>query len=159
MPATPRDLGKPRAQRLAEVMSSIQLQAGQPNAQQIIFGLELEANAKAFNVSGGEFAPDGVSQPIAVVAKNAVAVTAGAATGVGQVCLVLVELDKTGAVFQTVSAIVGANPVLPPLTAARIAVGFIEIPASFTPGTTAVTAGMLKAIKYSAGNTSPTGGF
>jgi hypothetical protein len=159
MPATPRDLLKPRQQRLSEVMTSAQLQAGQANAQQIIFGLTLEANAKTFNILAGEYQPDGVSQPIAIAAKAAIAVAAGAKTAAEQKCIVLVEINAAGEVFQTVSGLTTGTPVLPALTANRIAIGFIEVPAEFVPGTTTVTAGMLKAVKYSAGNTSPVAGF
>lgn len=159
MPATPRDLGKPRAQRLSEVFTSEQLQAGQANAQQIIYGLELEAESKAFAISKGEYAPDGVSLPVALAAKTAQVVNVGATTTTGQKCFILVEVNAAGEVFQTVSAITTGTPVLPSLTAGRIAIGYLSIPASFTPGTTAVTGGMCIPIKYSAGNTSPVSGF
>lgn len=161
MPATPRDLLKPRAQRLAEVANSIQLQAGQANAQQIIFGLELTAETKKFGVTAGEYAPDGVSQPVSIAAAiTGVSIPAGATTGAGQKCFVLVEINAKSEAFTSVSALTTGTPVLPALTAGRIAVGFIEIPESFTAGTTNCPTGTaLKAIKYSAGNTSPTGGF
>lgn len=159
MPATPRDLLKPRAQRLAEVFQSEQLQAGQANAQQIIYGLELSAETKKFGITAGEYAPDGVSLPVTIKAITGQSVAAGAATSSGQKCIVLVEINAKEEVFQTVSALTGGTPVLPALTAGRIAIGFIEIPESFTVGTTEVKAAMLKAVKYSAGNVSPVSGF
>lgn len=159
MPATPRDLLKPRAQRLAEVFQSEQLQAGQANAQQIIWGLLLKAETKKFGIEAGEYAPDGVSLPVSIKAITGQVVASGAKTGAGQKCFILVEINSKEEVFQTVSALTTGTPVLPALTAARIAVGFIEVPEEFTPSTTEVTAGMLKAIKYSAGNVSPTSGF
>jgi hypothetical protein len=159
MPATPRDLLKPRAQRLAEVFQSEQLQAGQANAQQIIYGLELEAEAKKFKISAGEYAPDGVSLPVVIKAITGQSVAAGAETTASQKCYVLVEINAKEEVFQTVSALTSGTPVLPALTAGRIAIGYLSIPASFTVGTTEVKANMCVAIKYSAGNVSPTSGF
>lgn len=160
MPATPRDLLKPRAQRLAEVANSVQLQAGQANAQQIIFGLTLEAETKKFKVLEGEYFPDGVSQPVLIKTISGISIPAGATTGAGQKCFVLVEVNAKEEAFTSVSALTTGTPVLPALTAGRIAVGYIEIPESFTAGTTNCPTGTaLKAIKYSAGNTSPTGGF
>lgn len=167
MPATPRDLLKPRAQRLAEVAQSIQLQAGQANAQQIIYGLELVAETKKFGITAGEYAADGVNQPIVIAsAITGQSIPAGATTGAGQKCFVLVEINAKSEVFTTVSALTTGTPVLPALTASdtgkgtRIAIGYIEIPESFTAGTTNCPTGTaLKAIQYSAGNVSPVSGF
>ncbi len=159
MPATPRDLLKPRQERLAEVMYSNQLQAGQANAQQIVYGLELEAETKKFKVTAGEWAEGGASELLTMKAKTGLTVAVGSKTGAGQTCYILVEVNKKEEVFQTVSAITAGTPVLPALTAGRIAVGYLSIPAEFTPGTTEVTAGMCIAIKYSAGNASPVSGF
>lgn len=162
MPATPRDLLKPRQERLAEVAYSAQLQAGQANAQQIISGLELEAETKKFKISAGEYAKDGVSEFVITKAITGQSVPSGAKTGAGQKCYVLVEINEKEEVFTTVSALTTGTPVLPALTASaagRIAVGYIEVPEEFTPGTTEVKASMLKAVKYSAGNKKPYEGF
>lgn len=159
MPATPRDLLKPRQERLAEVMYSAQLQAGQANAQQIIFGLELEPNAtKKFSVTAGEWAEGGASELVTFKAKTAITLTVGT-TGAGQKCFVLIELNKKEEVFQTASALTTGTPVLPALTAGRIAIGYLSLPESFTAGTSTIEASYCIPIKYSAGNQSPVGGF
>jgi hypothetical protein len=159
MSATPRDLLKPRQERLAEVMHSNQLQAGQANAQQIIYGLELEPETKKFKVTAGEWAEGGASELLIMKAKIALSVAVGAKTGAAQACYILVEVNKKEEVFQTVSAVTAGTPVLPSLTAGRIAIGYLSIPEEFTPGTTEVKANMCIAVKYSAGNASPVSGF
>ena len=167
MPATPRDLLKPRAQRLAEVFQSEQLQAGQANAQQIIFGLEAKAEGTTvkYELTAGEYAPDGVSLPVSIKAQAALALPSGATTGAGQKCLVLVEVNAAEEVFATASALTSGTPVLPALTAGtaakpkRIAIAEILVPESFTVGTSKTSLCTFTAIKYSAGNESPVGGF
>lgn len=161
MSATPRDLLKPRMQRIREVAESVQQQAGQANSQQIIYGCGLVVGSTKtdFTIDAGEVTFDGVSQPVEVAQVANTAVAAGAALSAGQNCYVLVELDKEGKTHQTVSAITGGTPVLPALTAERIAVGYLTLKGAFTPGTTELTAEMLKPIAYSAGNEAPTAGF
>lgn len=163
MPATPRDLLKPRQERLAEVFQAIQLQSGQANGQQIISGLgiELPGEAKKFVVEAGEAAFDGVSLPQVVKKTAEQEVAAGATLTSGQNCFVLIEITKAEEpeVKQTVSAITGGTPIVPALTAGRLAVAVLSLKGAFTPGTTKLTAAMVIPVKYSAGNVSPTGGF
>ena len=165
MPATPRDREKPRAQRLAEVFQSEQLQAGQANAQQIIYGLACSAETKKFKIEAGEYAPDGVSLPVVIKAITGQNLPSGATTGAGPTCLVLVEINAAEEVFTTASALTTGTPVLPALTAGtaakpkRIAIAEILVPASFTVGTSEANLCTFTAIKYSAGNVSPVSGF
>jgi hypothetical protein len=167
MPATPRDREKPRAERLAEVFQAEQLQSGQANAQQIIFGLEAKAEGTTveFEITAGEYAPDGVSLPVAIKAIAKKKLPAGATTGAGQTCLVLVEINAAEEVFVTASALTTGTPVLPALTAGtaakpkRIAIAEILVPESFTVGTSKTSLCTFTAIVYSAGNKAPTGGF
>jgi hypothetical protein len=159
MPATPRDLLKPRQERLAEVMYSNQLQAGQANAQQVIWGLTVVPDGKKITVEEGEWAEGGASELLTMKQKVGVTIATGSKTAAGQFCYVLVEVNKKEEVFQTVSAITGATPVLPALTAGRLAIAYLSIPEEFTPGTTEIKAANIGAIKYSAGNESPVSGF
>ena len=65
---------------------------------------------------------------------------------------VLVERNAAGAVVQVVGAAATsqADAPMPKGDAARISIGWIEVPASFVPGTTALTAAMLKKQAYHA---------
>lgn len=160
MPATVRDVGKPRAERLREVAENIQYQEGMANSQQIIYGCELEINATHnynFNITAGEVC---INQELkAITALTAQTVPAGAETTSTQTCYVLLELSPAGALTKTVSALTTGTPVLPALTAARIAVAYIAIPKSYTVGTTELKTEYFHAIAYSAGNASPTAGY
>lgn len=160
MPATPRDILKPRSQRLSEVMTSIQLQAGQANDQQVIWGLGLKVNATHnydFDIEKGEVCINQELKEIAVLTEQTV--PAGAETTSAQTCFVLLEVSPAGVLTKTVSAKTEGTPVLPALNAARIAVAYIAIPKSYTVGTTELKTEYFKPILYSAGNVSPTGGF
>lgn len=158
MAALPRDLTKPRAQRLSEVMQSIQQQAGQPNSQLIVFGcvLAVGGTASQLAISQGEYVLG--QQIVELAAQTALAVPAGANPGAGLSVIVNVEGDSTGAVTLTPGSIAGV-PVAPALTPAKILLGQLTIPGAFTPGTTSLTTGMLTSTPYSAGNVSPVGGF
>jgi hypothetical protein len=71
-------------------------------------------------------------------ATQDIATTAGMNTGASQYRSVLVELDAAGAVSFVISAIAAAAPVaLPAKTVGKCAIASIQIPASFTSGTTA----------------------
>lgn len=160
MPATPRDILKPRSQRLSEVMTSIQLQAGQTNDQQIIWGLGLKVNATHnydFDIEKGEVCINQELKEIAALTEQTV--PAGAETTASQTCYVLLEVNASGVLTKTVSAKTEGTPVLPALNAARIAIAYIAIPKSYTVGTTELKTEYFKPILYSAGNISPTGGF
>lgn len=162
MPATPRDVLKPRQERLAEVFYGAQLQSGQANAQQIVYGLEGEAETKKFKITAGEYFENGASEPVKIKAITAQTVASGSTTNSSQFCYILVEINEKEEVFQTVSALTTGTPVLPALTAGRIAIFYISIPNSFTAGTTEPTEGnsvKFVPIKYSAGNKAPSEGF
>lgn len=162
MAATPRDLTKPRQERLREVFESLQYQAGMSNAQQIIYGQEIELTSSGvkFVVTAGEAAWDGVSQPQATKKTAEQAVATAAKLEAGQNCYILVELTKAEEpeVKQTVSAITGGTPVIPALTAGRLAVAVLSLKGAFTPGTTKMEAVNIIPVPYSAGNESPTAG-
>lgn len=67
-------------------------------------------------------------------------------TAAGQFRKVRVQIDSAGALTEKEGGVASAqvNAPLPRRTANRTTVGWIEIPASFTYGTTAFTAGMFK---------------
>ena len=139
----------------------MQEQTGQSNDQQIVYGCTLGINGTHnynFDVLAGEVCIGQELKSIAAALANTV--PAGAELLAGQKCYVLVEVNAAGEVFKTVSAITGgATPVLPALTANRIAIAYLSLSGVFTPGTTALTEAMLKPVLYSAGNISPTTGF
>lgn len=159
MAATPRDALKTRRQRIGEVYSLNQLQAGQANSQLVSFGCTIAPGTSntTVGVSVGEFVIGQAVIAFAGVATG-IAVPGGAATSASQFCKVLVEIDANNAGAQTSSnvfltagpltAVSQAAATLPALTAARIAIGWLEIPNSFTPGTTAVTSGMCRQVAY-----------
>lgn len=151
MPARPRDLFKSRANRTAEVLRASGLKTGAADGQALLWGSVLSPNGTPalLDVSAGEAVSGGAIQTWAAVAGTAVA--AGAATAAGTVRKVLVERDAAGAVSQVVGAAVTtvqADAVLPAGDPTRTSVGWLEIPASFVPGTTAITGGMCKAMPY-----------
>jgi hypothetical protein len=166
MSATPRDLLKPRAQRLAEVYQSLQHQAAQSNSQIVTFGCVL--------------APGGTNTQLAISAGKYVlgqseidfpAVTGQLLTGLGltntaagQTCIVLVEADATQptpvlTLTQSAIATGGAAAVAPAPNTGRIVLGRLAIPASFTFGTTALTGPMCVTEPYYSSTVSPVGGF
>lgn len=161
MSATPRDLLKPRAQRVAEVYQSIQHQAGQPNSQLVSFGcvVAVDAVTTKWAVSAGEYVLG--QQVVAFAGVTAQVVPSGAATSTAQLVIVLIEGDAAGAVSTIVGAIAsgGGAAVIPQPTPAKIVLGYLSLPASFTPATTVLTSGMCVTLPYSAGNTSPVSGF
>lgn len=161
MAALPRDLQKPRAQRLSEVAQSLQQQAGQTNTQFVTFGCVVSpdvTHAYNFAVSAGEYC---LGQALVEFAGAvAQAVPGGADPGAGQEVIVNIEGDSSGALHLTVGAIAsGGSPVAPALTPAYILLGQLVITGAFTPGTTALTSGECVTTPYSAGNESPIGGF
>lgn len=163
MSATPRDLLKTRQQRVAEVYQLLQYQAGQANSQFVSFGCVLAPGGTATQlaISAGEYVL--AQQVISFPAVTGQVLTSLTNTGAGQSCLVLVEADTTQptpVLTLTQGVIVSSGtPVLPQPTPTRIALGWLAIPASFTMGTTSLTGGMCVTMPYSAGNTSPIGGF
>lgn len=153
MSAKPRDVIKSRPQRVGEVLTNVHLKAGQANSQVVLHGLGLTQNgadADEFDVAAGEVV---LAQSIVPVTATAgVEVAAGAATGAGEFRKVLVEVAADSGVHQVVGdkAASQAAAKLPAGDPARISIGYIEIPASFTPGTTACTNAMLKKVLYHA---------
>lgn len=148
-----RNTIKTRARRLGEVLTGVGLKSGQADSQTILWGLGLTQNgadADEFDLAAGEVV---LAQAITSIAASAgVEVAAGAATGVGEFRKVLVEVNAAGAITQVVGekAASQAAAKLPAGDPTRISVGYIEIPASFTPGTTACTNAMLKSVAYHA---------
>lgn len=175
MAATPRDLQKPRAQRAWEVYQSVQYAQGQSNSQLVGFGCVLAPGGTntQLAISAGEFILGQAIINFPAVTGQLLTGLGLTNTGAGQTCLVLVEADATQptpVLTLTQSAIVsgGATPVLPALNPGRIVLGYLNVPASFTFGTTALTAGgtslaptggICVTQSYSAGNVSPTSGF
>lgn len=159
MPATPRDALKTRRQRIGEVYALNQLQAGQANSQLVSFGCQLVPGTTntSLGITVGEFVIGQTVVPFAGIATG-IAVPAGAQTSSIQFCKVLVEVDGNNAGAQTsANVFLTAGPLvtgsqsaapLPALTPTRIAIGWLEIPSSFTPGSTALTAGMCKQVAY-----------
>lgn len=152
MSATPRDLLKTRAARVGEVYSDNALKNGQANSQLVSFGCVLAVGGTntQLAVSAGEFVLAQAIVPFAAV--TAQVIPGGAATGAGQFMKVLVESNAAGALTLTPGVIAGsqAAAALPLGDPTKISLGWIEIPASFVPATTALTGGMLKQMVYSA---------
>lgn len=162
MAASPRDLLKPRAQRLKEVAEGLQNQQGFADSQFVTFGCVLAPGSTAPNlaISSGEFSlAQALVQYAGTVAAGVVLTGLGLTnTGAGQSCYVLVESDAAGVLSYSQSAIVSSGtPVMPSPNAGRIVLGYLNIGASFTFGTTALTAPMCVTQPYSAGNVSPSG--
>lgn len=154
MSAKPRDLLKSRVKRIGEVLGLNALGAGQANSQLVLWGLGLSVNgtnAPRFDVAAGEVV---IAQAVtAIVAVPATIVDPGAVTGAGEFRKVLIEVNAAGVVTQVVGnkAATQALAPLPAGAVGAISIGWIEVPAAFTPNTTNLTAGMLKAMVYSAG--------
>lgn len=161
MSAQPRDLLKPRAQRLQEVYTAAQEQVGLADGQMVAFGCVLAPGAtpQQLAISAGEFVSAGsVLNLPAVTGQVLTALTNLAA---GQSCYVLVEADMTQptpVLTLTQSAIVAAGlPVMPSPTATKIVLGYLSLAGVFTMGTTALTGPMCITQAYSAGNVNPSG--
>lgn len=150
MSAKPRDLLKTRAQRVGEVLSNVHLKAGQANSQVILSGCDVTtwSDADEFATTAGEIVLGGVVVAIAATNNNEVAV--GAATAAGEFRKVLIEAKADGSVVQVVGdkAATQATAKLPDGNTDAVSIGYLEVPASFTPGTTAVTTGMIKDAVY-----------
>lgn len=169
MAASPRDLLKPRSQRLMEVAQSIQQQNGFADGQFVTFGCVLAPGATdtELAISQGEVS---IAQSLVEVPAQAGLLLTGAEVqGViptlvaGEACYVLVEVDATGDTFYLTpgATVTGGTPVMPAPTATRIVLGYLSLAGAFTPGTTALTAAMCITQPYSAGNVNPVaaGGF
>jgi hypothetical protein len=142
----------PQWSAIGEVASNLAQQSGHADSQLVFWGCTLSQGTTTtkFNLAAGEVSLAQAMVSIAAVVDTSV--PAGAATGAGEFRKVLVEVDGAGAVSTVVGDKVTTaqtDAVLPAGNAAKISVGYLEIPASFTPGTTVVTNGMCKAVAYS----------
>lgn len=150
MPATalPRDLLKQRPQRLWELYQLLYERAGQANSQAVTFGGDLSVdttNTKfavsniAFILGQQEFYN---GAPIAAQTVNA-----GATLSAGQSVKVLLEIDSSFVITQTVGTIVtgalGAAVLPNPQSLSRVVIGYLGLTGVFTPGTTPLTTAML----------------
>jgi hypothetical protein len=144
-----RNLLKTRAQRDGEALYAAHLKSGQADGQEILAGLVLGVGTPntTVAVSAGEALLAGSVVPHTGTAGQALT---GAGTGAGQFLKVLFEITAAGAVAIAVGAIAGSQAAapLPDINVDRIAIGWVEVPASFVVGTTVVTAGMLKPVPY-----------
>lgn len=161
MSATPRDLLKPRQQRVSEVYSLLQLQAGQANSQFVSFGCVLAPGGTntQLAISAGEYVLG--QSVINFPAVTGQAITTAPTLTSGQSVYVLVEADTTQptpALTLTNGVVVtSGTPVLPQPNPARIALGYLSLTGAFTPGTTPLTTPMCVTLSYSAGNVNPAG--
>lgn len=147
MSARPRDIIKSRAQRIAEVCAAVWLKSGMADGQAVIFGGNLTATTTTVALSdtcaviGGAF--------VDKAAQAAIAVPAGAATGAGQECIVLYEMDSAGTVTATAGAVAATGlAVRPAETAGRVVLGTLKVGASFVVGTTNTSTGVLTKEPY-----------
>ena len=162
MAASPRDLLKPRAQRLEEVAMGLQKQAGFHDSQFVTFGCVLApgGTTSQLAISAGEYSlGQALVEFAAVTAQVLSGLTPALVTMIaGQSCYVLVEADASSVLYFTQSAIVSAGtPVMPSPTASRIVLGYLAPTGAFTFGTTALTAPFCVTQPYSAGNVNPSG--
>lgn len=153
MSARPRDLTKTRAHRLSDVANAVRLKSGGANTQYPIDGLVISVGGTntQFAVSAGDAF---IAQALTAIAAVALtAVPAGAATAAGQFRKVAVDVTAAGAIVTTVGAIAVDQPsaVLPQTPADSLTIGWLELPASFVPGTTPVTGAMCKQMPYDNG--------
>lgn len=110
--------------------------------------LAVGTTATKFKVSAFTYSLGG--QVLAKAAADSIAFP-GASTGAGQFRKVLICIDAAGAV-STVAGDIAASQVaalLPEATAGTLPIGYLELPAAFTSGTTSVTAPMCKAFTQS----------
>jgi hypothetical protein len=150
MSAKPRDLLKTRRQRLGEVYSALHRNDGAFDVQLVSFGGDLTVNgtAQQFDIAAWEAV---INQAVVNhAALTAQTVPAGATTDAATFRKVLLEVDAAGTLTKTVGvgAADQASAVKPAPTVNRIEIGWLELPNSFTAGTTALTAGMLKKTPY-----------
>lgn len=149
MPSLARDLLKTRAQRIGEVFQLLHLKAGQADSQLVAFGGDLSFVTVTF----------GISDLVAVLgqalvdkaAVTGIAVDAGATTAAGQFRKVLIQMDSSGTITQKVGAAVTtaqADAIKPTVDTDKVSLGWLELPASFTAGTTNLTLAMLKKEPY-----------
>ncbi len=147
MAGTIRDRLKTRTARLGEVLGLAHLKAGQANGQVIISGLTITKGGTSNRqvlVAAGEVVMAGVIKTFAAV--TATSLPAGATTDASTYRKVLLEQSAAGALSFVVGAgaAAQADAPLPPLSSDKIAIGYVELPASFTVDTTSLTDAMIK---------------
>lgn len=148
MPSLARDLLKTRAQRIGEVYQLLHLKTGQADSQLVSFGGDLTFTTVTFAVSDLEAV---LGQAIVnKAAQTGIAVLAGTDTAAGQFRKVLIQMDAAGTITQKSGAIAGtqADAIKPAPDTDKISLGWLELPASFVPGTTNLTLAMLKKEPY-----------
>lgn len=147
-----RDLLKTKPQRIGEVYGHVHLKSGQADSQLVAFGGNLTVNggdATKFDLSDTEAVIGGAI--VQKAAQAAIVVLVGSDTAAGQFRKVLIQMAANGTVSQKAGAIVTtaqADAVKPAPDSDKIELGWLELPASFIPGTTNVTAGILKKAPY-----------
>ena len=163
MAASPRDLLKPRAQRLQEVAQGLQGQSGFHDSQFVTFGCvpAPSTTPAKLAISAGEYVLGQTLVEFPAVSELALSGLGLTNTSSGQTCYVLIEADgtqPTPLLTFTQSAIVTAGtPVMPSPNAGRIVLGYLSIPASFTFTSTSLTTAICVTQPYSAGNVNPSG--
>ena len=152
MSAKPRDLLKSRATRLGEVLHLNGLKAGQSNSQVVLWGNLITPTSGAtetFDVSDGEFV---LAQAIVQASASAANALTGAGTSASEYRKVLIERNASGTVSIKVGTAAASqdDAELPAGDTDKISIGHIEVPASFTVGTSLITEAMIVQMDYHA---------
>ena len=142
MAPKPRDVFKTRAARIGEVFTLLHLKTGQANSQLVAFGGDLTFTTTTLNISQLCAV---LGQLIIDKAASTVATTTAISTAAAQFRKAVIEMDSAGVITIRAGdiAISQALAVRPTDDPTKIILGHIEVPASFTGGTTALTQPML----------------
>lgn len=145
MSARPRDLLKTRAFRIEEAFRQAALRSGMADGELVAFGGNLSPHTTNTQLAVSDTCALIGGAIIDKAAQGAIAVPAGATTGANQECKVLIELDASGTITLTAGAVASTGAsVRPAENPARVTLGVINVGASFTPGTTALTGLLVK---------------
>jgi hypothetical protein len=142
MAPKPRDVFKTRAARIGEVFTLLHLKTGQANSQLVAFGGDLTFTTFTLNISQTCAV---LGQAIIDKAASSVATTVAVSTGAAQFMKAVIEMDASG-VITIRAGVIAASQLLavrPTDDPTKIILGHIEIPASFTGGTTTLSQPML----------------
>lgn len=151
MPSLSRDLLKTRPQRISEVMQLLHYKAGQADSQIVAFGGDLLVDATTTKFATTDLVAVLAQGLVDKSAQTAIVVLAGTDTAAGQFRKVLVQMDASGTISQksgALSTTTQADAVKPAPDTDKISLGWLELPASFVPGTTVLTTAMLKKEPY-----------
>lgn len=151
MASLARDLLKTRFQRIGEVFQLGHYKAGQADSRIVAFGGDLTVHTTNTQFAVSDLTAVIGGQLVDKAAQTAIAVAGGAATGASQFVKVLIQMDAAGTITQKVGAIVTtqqSDAIKPSEDLDKISLGWLEIPASFVPGTTVLTTAMLKKEPY-----------